>query len=154
MDEKIIQDYPTYAITNTGLVRDLRTGTLHNGHCHNGYRAITLTNPLGSNGFLIHRLVGKYFIENPNNYLEIDHINRICDDNRVENLRWANDFIQSQNKGNQINNKSGYKNITLEDNYFRVIITRNKKILARKRFQKIDDALKYRNEMYQKFNID
>lgn len=153
MEEKVIQDYPTFAITSSGLVRDLRTGTLHNGHCHNGYRAMTLTNPGGSKHFLIHRLVAHAFIDNPNNHLEVDHINRKPDDNRVENLRWVDDFIQTANRGHFKNNTSGYKNIVIEDKYFRVVITKDKKMECRKRFSTLEEAVECRNNEYTRLNI-
>jgi hypothetical protein len=62
--------------------------------------------------FKIHRLVGIYFIENINNYKEIDHINRNSLDNRVENLRWA---TRSQNTANRVkfkNSSSIYKGVS------------------------------------------
>ena len=37
----------------------------------------------------LHKLVGLTFIPNPENKPEIDHINAIRTDNRVENLRWV-----------------------------------------------------------------
>ena len=147
MEEKIIPDYPTYSITNTGFVRDLRTGTLSNGHCHEGYRAINLTNFTGKKSFCIHRLVAVAFIENPGNLDEVDHINRIRHDNDVKNLRWANNFLQAQNRGDT-KNRIGYKNICFEDNYYRVVMTRDKKIIARKRFQNLNDAIVYRDYIY------
>ena len=124
--EKVIPEYPTYAVTSAGLVKDLRTGTLHNGHSVYGYRRINLTNPNGTKLFLVHRLVAEAFIPKVDGKNEIDHINRVKDDNTVENLRWVDDYEQISNRGDFKNNTSGYKHITCEDNYYRVVICRNK----------------------------
>jgi hypothetical protein len=151
--EKVIEEYPTYSVTSDGFIRDLRTGSLKIGHSSNGYRAISLQNVNGKKSFLIHRLVASAFIPNPENLPEVDHIDRIPTNNNISNLRWCNDFTQAQNKGDQKNNTSGYKNITCEDNYFRVVITRDGKMLVRKRFQNLNDAVKYRDEMYKHHSI-
>lgn len=37
----------------------------------------------------VHRHVAKAFIPNPNNYEQVDHINSVRTDNRVQNLRWV-----------------------------------------------------------------
>lgn len=37
----------------------------------------------------VHRLVGKTYIPNPNRYPQINHINGVTSDNRVENLEWC-----------------------------------------------------------------
>jgi hypothetical protein len=153
MEEKVIPDYPTFAVTSSGLIRDLRTGSLQNGHGHNGYRGITLTNPSGTKHFLIHRLVASAFIDNPNNHLEVDHINKKPDDNRVDNLRWVDDFQQAANRGHFKNNTSGHKNITLEDKYFRVVIVKNKIMECRKRFSTLEEAIECRNNEYTRLNI-
>ena len=55
-----------------------------------GYEYANLTDFDGNvKTYKIHRLVAMAFIENPNNFPCIDHINRIRTDNRIENLRWC-----------------------------------------------------------------
>lgn len=52
---------------------------------------------------LVHRLVAETFIPNTEGKPTVDHINRVRDDNRVENLRWATRKEQCDNSSNAIN---------------------------------------------------
>lgn len=54
-----------------------------------GYLIVTLSKNNISRHFQVHRLVALAFFPNVDNKLQVDHINRIRDDNRVENLRWV-----------------------------------------------------------------
>lgn len=45
-----------------------------------------------------HRLMAIQFIENPENKEEVDHINRIPTDNRIDNLRWV---TREENRSNR-----------------------------------------------------
>lgn len=64
--------------------------------------------------YRIHRLIFLYFNEDfdiHNKTIQIDHINVDRNDNRIENLRIANNKQNNCNKKLQKNNKSGYKGV-------------------------------------------
>jgi hypothetical protein len=56
--------------------------------------------------YSIHRLVAITFLENPNNYEIVDHINNIKHDNKLSNLRWVN---SQQNAVNRIGKSTAWK---------------------------------------------
>tara|TARA_R110000822_G_scaffold167086_1_gene307257 strand:+ start:88 stop:561 length:474 start_codon:yes stop_codon:yes gene_type:complete len=65
---------------------------------HKGYRIVGLCGG-GKRKFMrLHRLLAIAFISNPENKRTVDHINRIRDDNRLKNLRWATDREQALNR--------------------------------------------------------
>ena len=62
----------------------------------------------------IHRLIAEQYISNPENKKEVDHINRVRDDNRLENLRWVTHQENLLNINTYKTNNSGHKNISYD----------------------------------------
>lgn len=56
----------------------------------NGYKKIVLSDNNVKKTFLIHRLVAKAFIPNPNEYSLVNHIDENKENNECKNLEWCN----------------------------------------------------------------
>ena len=81
-----------YSVTRDGKVYSHKRKIFLSPTNLKGYKRVKLrdsNNNQKISNQLIHRLVAKAFIPNPNNKLEINHKNSIRDDNRVDNLEWA-----------------------------------------------------------------
>ena len=87
--------FPNYSITDDGRVYSLNYRRSHKKvekkqiTDRDGYKQIQLHNNTVRKQFRVHRLVALAFIPNTENKTEIDHINTIKSDNRLENLRWV-----------------------------------------------------------------
>lgn len=55
-----------------------------------GYKVVQMKKDGIRKMFWLHILVGRVFVENPNNYPQINHKNAIRHDNRADNLEWTN----------------------------------------------------------------
>ena len=110
-----IQNYQNYLIYPDGRVQNKKNKKfIKPSKTKNGYYRIKLSKNCKGKLFNNQRLVAEHYIPNPNNYPQVDHINRIRTDNRVENLRWVTCEENHQNKGKNKNNTSGYKNIYIK----------------------------------------
>ena len=84
-----------YEISNLGRVKSLnykgsgKGKILKNIEHSNGYLIVGLAKNGKRKQFYVHKLVAEAFIPNPENKPEVDHINTIRDDNKVENLCWV-----------------------------------------------------------------
>lgn len=106
MEWKQINDYPQYYINILGEIKSIyRNKLLKPNTDIEGYKMVSLYKNKIKRTFKVHRLVGIHFLPNWNNYKEIDHINRIRDDNRLVNLRWCN---RSMNRLNSCKKKNAY----------------------------------------------
>lgn len=78
-----------YEISNTGLVRNQRTGKIRKGSVdNNGYIRVSLSINSRNHTKKVHRLVAQAFIPNPENKPQVNHINgkKYC--NWAGNLEW------------------------------------------------------------------
>lgn len=138
-----IDGYDNYSVSNLGNVRNNKTGRIKktsiNSH---GYLHIRLSKECKGKTHKVHRLVAIAFLENPNNLPEVDHINRIKTDNRVENLRWISIGNNERNKKKKEETSSKYKGVSFdkECNKWKVYITLNAKQKTFGRFETEEEA--------------
>lgn len=100
MKWKIINEFPEYEISDTGLVRHgakLLTPQLNS----KGYLKISFSVKHKPHNRLIHRLVAIAFIPNPNSKPQVNHIDGNKLNNNVSNLEWV---TNSENQKHSIAN--------------------------------------------------
>lgn len=94
----------------------------------------------------VHRLVAKAFISNPQNYSDVNHINGIKLDNRVENLEWCSK--QQNTKHAFDNNLGGFKDRALDNlkkinnkyHYKKIDLVKNDIVIS---FETTDEVAKF-----------
>jgi len=108
-----------------------------------GYRIIAINRK----SYLVHRLAWLYTYGSwPK--CQLDHINRIKNDNRISNLREVSDSQNHQNVGLQSNNISGFKGVCWHKRRctWHVQIKLNNKHIFLGYFKSLDDAIAVRKQ--------
>ena len=137
-----IEGYESYEISSLGRVRG-KDKILKNQLAGAGYYMVSLYNK-GKRSHTIHRLLGEAFIPNPLNLSDIDHINRIRTDNRLENLRWVSRSDNLINKTYTPSNTTE-RCIYKDGNLFYVRIKRSGQFVYRASFKTLEEAVAARD---------
>ena len=84
----------TYNHNHKGIVPHIIKGFTYK----NGYKGVLLIKGGVAKRYYAHRVVATMFVDNPNNFNEVDHINCDPSDCRASNLRWVDHSGNMRNK--------------------------------------------------------
>ena len=131
-----IKGFEQYCIDQKGNVYNKkRNKKIKTTVRRDGYEVCVLRKNKKQKGVYIHRLMAIQFIENANTSLQVNHINGIKSDNRIENLEWV---TAKQNTSHAI--ETGLKSFKIES---------YKKAAIKKRVVSIEQEEVIRSMSYQ-----
>lgn len=155
-----IPNYPNYAATKNGQIYSIKNQLfLKNTKKQNKYFIVSMHQNGKQKTEYVHRLIALTFIPNKQNKPQINHINGIKTDNRVENLEWATSKenmhhartngllipVSTNTRGNKRkDNKSGFVGVNFYKklNKFRSYILVNRKQFHLGYFETAEEAAK------------
>jgi hypothetical protein len=87
---KEIKGYTNFMVSNDGQVKNVKKNLIRKQRVSkNGYAIIDLTENGVKTTFYVHRLVAQAFIDNPNDFPQVNHIDENKLNNNVSNLEWC-----------------------------------------------------------------
>jgi HNH endonuclease/NUMOD4 motif/NUMOD1 domain len=105
---RTIPGFSIYEISSFGKVRNIETKQITGTYIHQQYLMVSLYNGSRSVPCKLHRLLALTFLQNPEKYACIDHVNADKLDNALTNLRWC---TYSDNTKNWHKNRTNYKKV-------------------------------------------
>lgn len=129
-------EYKNGDLYNKKSRQKAKAGEIAGSLLKDGYRQVHIAN----RSYKVHRVIFMMHY----GYLppQVDHINGVKNDNRIENLRPANNSKNQQNRKPQRNNITGHKNIHFCNRSQRYVVSFrvNKKLISYGYFKDIDKA--------------
>jgi len=141
-----INGYPDYLIYEDGRVYSKKgKGSFLKPGTDRGYQFVILHNQGKRKKMTIHRLVAIHYLDNPNNYPEVDHIDRNKANNDISNLRFVDPSTNCQNRGMRCDNKQGHKYIHYCNTSKRYVYRKRiRGISHSKTFKTLEEAIAYK----------
>ncbi len=120
---KTVEEYPLYEVSTNGMIRNAITKRpLKYRPCKQGYNRVRLYKDKTTKNVLVHRLIAKAFIPNPDNLPIVNHKDENVSNNNVSNLEWCTMGYNNTYGSAQIKrSKSNSKTVCQMDDYGNVI---------------------------------
>jgi len=135
--------------SKNGLTRIVKERILKLLDDNRGRHYVVLWKDHQRENFRVHRLVAEYFIPNPENKPQVNHLNGIPTDNRAENLEWCTNKENAEHasrtglaNGNYHTGEKHGRNKLTEEDYDIIQILLDSKQLTQKEIAKIFNVSK------------
>lgn len=111
---KKIDGFDNYSVSTVGDVRNDKSGeNLTAWRTKNGYWCVNPSQNGITQRFYVHRLVAQAFIPNPAEKEQVNHINGVKSDNRVENLEWCTSSENHRHRSRVLGVKSSGEHMSM-----------------------------------------
>lgn len=104
------REYNGYQVSNYGKIIGLRGRLLSLHIAKDGYVPTAIKDYDGKKIHGIHRVVATVFLPNPDNLPEVNHIDGVKHNNRVDNLEWCTKSENQQHEVRVLKQRNGTKN--------------------------------------------